>query len=157
MSVTISQAQNSESLDQVRRLFREYADWLGGDICFTQLDRELAELPGEYAPPDGRLYLASTGDQGIVGCIALRRLNESTGELKRLYVRPNGRGHGIGRKLTEMVVSQARLIGYQGIRLDTLPTLREAIHLYESFGFRQIDPPPDAPLAGEVYYQLSLR
>lgn len=156
MSVTISLAQDPASLDHIRRLFREYADWLGADICFTTLDRELAELPGEYAPPDGRLFLASTQDQGIVGCIALRRLDNTTGELKRLYVRPNGRGHGMGRKLTETVITQARLIGYHSIRLDTLPTLREAIHLYESFGFRQIEPPHDAPFVGEVYYQLTL-
>jgi GNAT superfamily N-acetyltransferase len=144
-----------EDEEAARRLFIEYQESLGVDLCFQGFDRELAELPGAYAPPDGRLLMAR--DQGTaVACVGLRRLDDATCEMKRLYVRPSHRGHGLGRVLAEAVISEARLIGYERMRLDTLPSMREAAVLYERLGFRDIEPYTENPVPGARFLQLEL-
>lgn len=150
------EAQTPEDLAQVRRLFRAYADWLGVDLCFQGFERELAELPGAYAPPAGRLLIARIGGE-VVGCVGLRPLEPEVCEMKRLWVEPGFGGRGIGRALAERIVAAAREIGYQRMRLDTLPDrMPAAQHLYASLGFREIPAYYHNPLEGVVMLELVL-
>ena len=145
-----------EDLAQIRRLFRSYADWLGVDLCFQGFERELAELPGCYAPPSGRLLIARVGGD-VVGCVGLRPLEPGICEMKRLWVEPGFAGHGIGRVLAERIIAEARAIGYRRMRLDTLPErMPAAQHLYRSLGFREIPPYYDNPLPGVTMLELAL-
>ncbi len=149
------QVQSDEHLVAVRRLFLEYADSLGIDLSFQDFQRELAELPGAYAPPDGRLLLAVDNDEAI-GCIALRKLTDGVCEMKRLYVRPAYRGKGLGRTLVEAIIQAAREIGYETMRLDSISSLKEAAALYRSLGFVEIPPYRYNPLPDAVYMELGL-
>ena len=151
----IHQASSPEDIALARELFREYADWLKVDLCFQGFERELATLPGDYAPPDGRLLIAWHQEKPV-GCIALRRVDASMGEVKRLYVRPQARSRHTGRRLVEQVVAAAREIGYRRLVLDTLPQMAEAQVLYRSFGFREIPAYYTNPLPGVIYLALDL-
>ena len=139
----------------VRALFREYADWLGVDLSYQNFERELAELPGAYAPPKGRLLLGEVAGNAV-GCIALRPLEPDIGEVKRLYLRPDFQGRGLGRRLAETLVAEAHVIGYRALRLDTLARLTAANTLYASLGFRPIAPYYHNPHEGVLYYELDL-
>ena len=136
-------------MDDVRTLFRGYERWLDYDLCFQGFEAELAALPGRYAPPAGRLYLADV-DGALAGCIALREFAPGIAEMKRLYVRESARGAGAGRALAVRVVEDARAIGYRAMRLDTLRIARMAAanRLFDALGFRDIAPyyttPPPA-------------
>jgi len=150
----IREAQSAEDITHARELFREYADWLAIDLAFQHFDDELATLPGKYAPPPGRLFLA--GDPPV-GCIALRPLDEAgVGEVKRLYVRDAARGTGLGRMLVETVIEHARDIGYRELRLDTADWMRDALRLYAKLGFRECSPYYHNPMPGAVYMSLVL-
>jgi GNAT superfamily N-acetyltransferase len=150
----IREATSSADIAHARELFREYAAWLAVDLCFQDFDQELATLPGKYAPPRGRLFLA--GDDPV-GCIALRPLDEEgVGEVKRLYVRPAARGSGLGRRLVETVLSHARAIGYRELRLDTADWMSDAVRLYAKLGFRECPPYYHNPMPGVVYMSLVL-
>jgi putative acetyltransferase len=151
----MTQAESAEQIEAARALFREYAERLGVDLCFQGFERELAELPGQYAPPRGRLLLASDGGPPI-GCVALREIGDGACEMKRLYVRPEGRGTGLGRRLAEAVIAEARAIGYAVMRLDTLPQMREAVALYRSLDFYDIKPYRFNPVEGTVYLEKRL-
>ncbi len=151
----ITQAQ-PDQIEDARALFREYAAWLGLNLCFQNFDQELAGLPGDYAPPTGRLLLAMK-DQEVAGCIALRKIGDGIGEMKRLYVRPDFRGHGLGRMLTETIIEAARALGHQRLRLDTLPgRMDQAIGMYRSLGFRDIEKYYDNPYDTAAYMELVL-
>jgi GNAT superfamily N-acetyltransferase len=148
-------AQSDAHLLAALQLFVEYADYLGVDLCFQGFQQELDGLPGEYAPPDGRLLLAIDGDQPV-GCVAVRNLGDGICELKRLYVRPEHRGKGLGRKLADVIVAEARAIGYKTMRLDSLTSLKEAAGLYQSLGFTEIPAYRYNPLPEAVYMELEL-
>lgn len=154
--MTIKQAATAQDIEVLRELFREYEAWLGLSLCFQGFEEELATLPGKYAPPEGRLYLASVGEEAA-GCIALRSLGEGVCEMKRLYLRENARGLGLGRRLIEQVIADAREIGYRKMRLDTYPPkMGKAVSLYEAHGFRQIDAYYDNPHSDTLYMELDL-
>lgn len=142
-------------LEEVRSLFREYEAFLGVDLCFQDFERELAELPGKYAPPTGALLLARVGGY-VAGCVALRDLGEGACEMKRLFVRPGYRGHGLGRTLAVSIVSRARAIGYLRMRLDTFDFLDGAVHIYESLGFARIGSYYENPHEKVQYWELAL-
>lgn len=155
-SPSIISAHALEYLPVVRELFREYAGSIKIDLCFQGFDRELAELPGRYAPPEGRLLLALECRQPA-GCVALRKIGDGVCEMKRLYVRPVFRSAGLGRRLAEAVILAARKIGYPRMRLDTLASMTPAMALYESLGFQRIAPYCDNPSALATFFELKLR
>ena len=137
--IEIVDAIDGAAIEAARALFREYQESLGIDLSFQDFETELAELPGEYAPPRGRLLLAL--NQGAaVGCVAMRPIASGTCEMKRLYVRPAFRATGLGRQLAERIIAEARTAGYRLMYLDTLPTMAGALRLYERLGFRDIHP-----------------
>ena len=155
-SFPIVQATTSTQIAQARELFLEYAQSLGFSLCFQNFDQELAELPGSYAPPEGRLLLAEYDGQ-ISGCVALHKLEADICEMKRLYVRPQFRGKGLGRILIDRVIAEARQMGYQRMRLDTVePVMRDAVAMYRKIGFREIPPYCNNPMPGALYMELDL-
>ena len=153
--MTLRQAQIPKEIEEARELFWEYQRSLGVDLCFQDFDHEVAALPGEYTPPSGRLLLCFWGDD-LAGCIALRKIDATTCEMKRLYVRMAFRGKHLGRKLAEAIVQEARSIGYKLMKLDTLPTMAEAITLYTSLGFKTTEPYRVNPVPGALFMQLDL-
>ena len=151
----IIEATALPDIERVRSLFREYETSLGVDLCFQGFEQELAGLPGAYAPPSGRLLLA-VDDGRPAGCIALRPLGADGCEMKRLYVRPEFRGRRVGRLLAERLLAEARAIGYARMRLDTLPSMKEAIPLYRSLGFAEIGPYYANPVPGALFMERAL-
>lgn len=152
----IVEAKTKSRVASAKRLVKEYSASLGIDLGFESFDREMADFPGAYARPAGRLLLAiEKGD--ATGVVALRKLSENTCEMKRLYVRPDFRGKGIGRELATRVIQEARGIGYARMRLDTLSSLKEAVSLYKSLGFRRIAPYRFNPHEGVIYMELTLK
>lgn len=144
-----------DNLDAIRMLFREYAQGLGVDLCFQDFERELSTLPGKYAEPKGRLYLAYNQNEAIA-CIALRPINESMGEVKRLYVRPSHRRQGLSKILAEQIINDAKVVGYKRLVLDTLNTMTPAMNLYRALGFKETEAYYDNPLEGATYFALDL-
>ena len=179
----IVQADTKQLIQHTASLFREYASGLSVNLSFQDFEKELAGLPGGYAPPEGRLLLAFLNENlepsqrasssvspasatsfassasfspRLAGCIAMRKTDSSTCEMKRLYVRPEFRGHRLGRTLALAAIHAAREIGYQRMRLDTLPEMAEAQILYRSLGFKEIPPYRFNPIAGTRYLELDL-
>jgi len=151
------QASTPEHIQLVRELFREYEAWLNLDLCFQGFEKELAGLPGAYALPAGRLLLAFEDDK-LAGCVALRRLSDDVCEMKRLFLRAQFHGSGLGRELAERIIEEARTIGYQAMRLDTLSEqMGNAIALYRALGFREIEPYYENPVPGALFMELDLK
>jgi ribosomal protein S18 acetylase RimI-like enzyme len=156
VSFEIHDAHEEPALGGVRALFLEYAASLPGiDLEYQGFDEEFAGLPGGYAPPSGALLLASVAGQPA-GCVGLHDWEPGICEMKRLYLRPAFRGAGIGRALVVAVMNRARMIGYDRIRLDTLPTMLEAQELYRRLGFHEIGPYRSSPIAGTKYFEAEL-
>ncbi len=151
----ISPAQTNNDFEITKKLLIEYADSLGFHLCFQNFDEELANLPGDYASPTGCLLLAEFEEQPV-GCVALRKLSDDICEMKRLYVRQQFRGMGIGRALVETVIEEARKIGYNYMRLDTVPSMEAANALYVSVGFKKTCAYRYNPIEGAVYMELKL-
>ena len=156
MTKTVTSVKNKEQLEEIRRLFREYSDSLDIDLGFQYFEEEIAGLPNGYAPPDGCLLLAIIKQQ-TAGCIALRKLDDEICEMKRLYVSPPFRQLGIGKLLAEAVIANARKIGYQRLRLDTLASMTRAQMLYKALGFYEIAPYYLNPNAKTVYMEINLQ
>ncbi len=153
--IDISQALLQEQIVTVGKLFVEYAQTIGVSLCFENLDKEVFELPGSYAPPCGRLLLAADGAR-IAGCVALKKIDDHTCEMKRLYVRAEFRGQSLGKRLAIRIEDEARQIGYRQLRLDTLPSMKEAIALYRSLGFEEIPAYRELPVPGALFMQVKL-
>ncbi len=152
----VQEAESPQQIAALRGLFLEYAQSLGFSLCFQSFDKELAGLPGDYTPPQGRLLLA-THEGAPAGCVALHKLDSTICEMKRLYVRPQFRGKGLGRELAERVIADARQIGYSQLRLDTVePMMRAAVVMYRQLGFREIPPYRENPIEGALYMELEL-
>jgi putative acetyltransferase len=151
--VEIVMARSAEDYALAKELFLEYAGDIGLDLSFQNFDEELAGLTVQYGPSEGGILLLSVEDRPA-GCVAVRRFEKDTAELKRMYVRPAYRGQGYGRRLGEEALALARRLGYQAIRLDTLPQMGKAIALYQSFGFVEIEPYRFNPVPGAKYFEL---
>ena len=154
-AIVVVEALRQAQLDRCRELFAEYQRGLGVSLCFQGFEQELLSLPGQYAPPRGRLYLAQAGTRPV-GCVALRPLAGDACEMKRLYVREEARGRGLGRSLAERIVADARAIGYRTLKLDTLPRMVGAQALYEALGFEDTAPYNDNPVEGVRFMALDL-
>ena len=148
-------AHDADHLPTVRGLFEEYAAGMGLNFCFQGFTEELASLPGKYAPPDGRLLLAECDGQPVA-CVAMRKIADGICEMKRLYVRPSFQRRGIGRALTVAVIDEARRAGHRAMKLDTLASMRPAVTLYESLGFRRTTAYYENPLPDVLYFELQL-
>jgi putative acetyltransferase len=154
--LTFAQAESPAQIAQARELFLEYAQSLGFSLCFQNFDQELAGLPGNYARPNGRLLLAEFDGQ-LAGCVALHQLEADICEMKRLYLRPQFRGRGLGRALAERIIAEARQIGYRHMRLDTVdPVMKDAVAMYRKLGFKEIAPYRPNPNPGTLYLELAL-
>ena len=154
-NLEIVAAVGEETLSAVRALFEEYWHSFGFTPCFQNFDLELASLPGKYAPPQGRLALAVVGGEPA-GCVALRRIDSTRCEAKRLYVRPQFRGQGLGRALLQWVIAEARSAGYTEMFGDTMPVMERAIAMYEQVGFERTGPYANEATEGAIYIRLKL-
>jgi ribosomal protein S18 acetylase RimI-like enzyme len=153
----IEAAQSDEDLRSVAALFADYAAWLPIDLGYQDFEAELAGLPGKYAPPQGALLIARDVGGGVIGCVGLRALDEpGVCEMKRLYLKPQARGTGLGKALAEAIVEAARERGYTEMRLDTLESMNGAIGLYERMGFVRIAPYYSPTPEGTVFMGLRL-
>lgn len=152
---TLHPAESAADLDAVRALFKEYAASLDFELCFQDFQDELDALPGPYAPPEGAILLAEVDGQ-IAGCVAVKPLEDSVCEMKRLYVRPEYRNQGLGRMLAQAIVERAREVGYNRMRLDTVESMQAARTVYRSLGFEERDAYYDNPLPDVVYMEREL-
>jgi putative acetyltransferase len=153
----IIEAYSPQEIEAAGNLFLEYQKWLNIPLCFQGFEEEIAGLPGKYAPPEGRLYLIKLGNN-YIGCIGLRKISEGICEMKRLYVKPEHQGHGLGKKLVELIVDEAKKSGYNKMRLDTIKEkMPNAVDIYEKHGFKKIDAYYDNPNPHTLYMELNLQ
>ena len=143
-------------LDEVRELIVEYVTWFGRDMAFQGLDEELANIEAKYCPPAGQLLAAVTDEGDVVGCIAYHALDQQTAEMKRLYVKPAGRGHNLGERLSREIMRLAKQDGYTRMVLDTVEPLKSAIAIYRRLGFQEIEPYYHNPFDDVIYMGIDL-
>jgi carbonic anhydrase len=157
MQVTLRtlSASDTTAIEQVRQYFRNYAAWLGVDLSYQNFDQEMASLPGAYAEPQGRLFFAELNG-APAGCVGIRPFSEGVCEMKRLYVSPEARGHGVGRALALAAIGAAKEIGYKRLMLDTLPNMRMAVKLYRELGFTETPAYYPSPVEGTIFLSLDL-
>jgi len=153
--VRVVRALSEGDISNVRTLFTEYASSLGFDLSFQDFEKELAELPGEYSQANACLLLALESER-VAGCVGIIKLSQGTCEMKRLYVRPAFRGKGIGKLLATSIIREAHKMGYKKMRLDTVPSMKEAIALYRSLGFKEIQAYRYNPIEGALFMELDL-
>lgn len=153
--IRIIPATRPSEVAQAKALVAEYVEGLGLDLSFQDIEAELHGFPGEYAPPEGRLLLAMSGEEAA-GCVGLRPLEPGVCEMKRLYVRPGYRGQGVGAQLARAVIREARELGYAAMRLDTLASMTAAVGVYRELGFRPIEPYYRNPIEGALFFELKL-
>jgi putative acetyltransferase len=151
----IIHAAEPGQVEQARALILEYTKALGIDLSFQGFEQEMADFPGTYSPPSGRLLLALNGSEAA-GCVGIRGLTPDTCEMKRLYVRSAYRSQGLGKRLVEAALEQARTLGYSAMYLDTLPEMDAAVRLYQTFGFQQTEPYYANPIPGALFFELRL-
>lgn len=154
--IEIVEANTKEFIEAAKKLIREYAQSLEFDLGFQDFDKEMENFPGEYALPRGCLYIAMDENQPI-GCVALRDLGQGICEMKRLYVKPLFRGQKVGKLLAEVIIKTARDMGYNYMRLDTIPSMKHANMLYNTLGFKQIAPYRFNPIEGATFFELNLK
>jgi len=154
--INIVEANTKELIEQAKELIREYAQSLEFDLGFQDFDQEMESFPGQYTLAQGCLYVALDKNQPI-GCVALRDLGQGICEMKRLYVKPNFRGQKVGKLLAEVVIKAARDMGYDYMRLDTIPSMKQANMLYSALGFKQIAPYRFNPIEGATFFELNLK
>ena len=153
--MTITPALGAGDLAAIRSLFREYAATLDVDLDYQGFQHEVAALPGDYAPPRGCLLLATAAGDALA-CVGVRPLDQDVCEMKRLYVRPQARGTGLGRRLAVAAIDFGRGVGFRTMRLDTLPSMTSAQALYRALGFRSIAPYRSSPVTGTLFMELDL-
>ena len=154
--IKIVEANTKKFVERAKELIREYAQSLEFDLGFQDFDKEMEDFPGQYTSPKGCLYIALDENQPI-GCVALRDLGQGICEMKRLYVKPNFRGQKVGKLLAEIVIKAARAMGYDYMRLDTIPSMKHANMLYTTLGFKQIPPYRFNPIEGATFFELNLK
>jgi len=154
--IKIVEANTKEFVESAKELIREYAQSLEFDLGFQDFDKEMENFPGQYTLPQGCLYVALDENQPI-GCVALRDLGQGICEMKRLYVKPSFRGQKIGKLLAEVVIKAARDMGYDYMRLDTIPSMKQANMLYNTLGFKRIMPYRFNPIEGATFFELNLK
>lgn len=143
-------------VEEAKGLIREYTEWFGRDLAFQGLDEELDHVEDKYLPPEGRLIVALDDDSGVCGCVAYRRFDERTAEMKRLYVTPAGRGHHLGERLARRIMELAREDGCDRMVLDTVEPLEAAVSLYRKLGFEEIEPYYHNPFEDVIYFGIDL-
>ncbi len=151
----IIEAQSQEEINIAKKLFQEYASSIDFNLCFQNFDEELKEIQTMYSPPYGCLLLAYL-DNKPIGCVAFRKLEDDKCEMKRMYVKPQYRNKGVGRTLAEKIIEKAKSAGYKKMRLDTASTMKEALSLYRSLGFKEIQPYIHNPIKGTIFLELNL-
>ncbi len=156
MNIELTYANNSEDLEATQKIFIEYQQFLGIDLCFQDFEKELKNLDKIYAAPQGCIILAKTPQNEVVGCVALKPIGDGVCEMKRLYVKPTHRGIQLGKRLVQELLYFARTANYQTMKLDTLTSLNEAIALYRNFGFIETTPYVFNPLTNVLYFELNL-
>lgn len=156
MIIEIKRMNSQETINLGKELLMEYEESIGVDLCFQNFQDEVRSLPGKYGPPEGAFLLAFINGK-LAGCVAIRKNLEKICEMKRLYVRKEYRKHKIGRMLVKEIIEEAKRLGYDSLRLDTLPTMRAAQKLYEDFGFQDIEPYIYHPVEGTRYMELKLK
>ncbi len=156
LTYSILEAQSEQHFQTGAAMFREYANAIEVDLCFQNFEKELQEIHLQYARPAGCLFLVQSGKGEYVGCGAIRRIDDATAELKRMYVRPAARGLGLGRQLLQKAIQAAQELQYEKIRLDTMPFMESAIRLYEKMGFYLIESYRHNPHEGVKYYEKNL-
>ena len=154
--IGIIKANTSELITQAKSLFLEYAESLSFDLCFQNFDNELEDFPSQYSPPTGNLFLCFFKNEAI-GCVGIRYFEKDICEMKRLYVKPEYRGKGVGKELAISAIKSGKELGYEYMRLDTLSSMETANQLYKSLGFIEIDPYRDNPIDGAIYLELNLK